>query len=228
MRLVRRFSASPSMVVAVLALLVSLTGTSIAAVSQLAPNSVGTPQLKKGAVTSAKVKNRTLTRADFQSGALLRGPRGPGGPAGPIGPAGPAGAAGAAGTAGPRGPSNAIQAIDIPVTFWTTEFTDMRSIALPAGTWVVTATGVANSLAEPGTTEEIECRLLIGGESVDDIEDVFLDTNGVPGGKVPVTLVGARALATASTAALQCRSTGEGNMAFPSLVAIQVETLTDG
>jgi hypothetical protein len=82
-------------VIASIALLVSLTGTSVAAVSQLVPrNSVGTVQLKKNAVTSAKVKNRSLLRADFRPGQV---------PAGPQGPAGPAGAAGAAGPAGPAG-----------------------------------------------------------------------------------------------------------------------------
>jgi hypothetical protein len=109
MRVARRLKASPALVVASLALLVSLTGTSVAAISQLGPGTVGTPQLKNNAVTSKKVKNKTLTRADFKSGALLRGPRGlrgaagPAGSAGPTGPAGPAGAAGAAGLAGPAG-----------------------------------------------------------------------------------------------------------------------------
>jgi hypothetical protein len=84
------------MVVACLALLVSLTGTSVAAVSQLVPrNSVGTPQLKSNAVNSSKVRNGSLLRADFRRGQI---------PAGPTGPPGPAGAAGAAGPAGPAGP----------------------------------------------------------------------------------------------------------------------------
>jgi hypothetical protein len=56
----------------------------------LAKNSVGTPQLKKNAVTSVKVKNGSLLAADFKLGQL---------PAGPQGPQGPKGDAGAAGTA---------------------------------------------------------------------------------------------------------------------------------
>ena len=99
MRLVRRFKASPAMVVACLALLVALTGTSVAAVTQLVPrNSVGTAQLRSNAVTSAKVRNGSLLRADFRRGQIPAGPRGP------AGPAGTAGAAGAAGPAGPAGP----------------------------------------------------------------------------------------------------------------------------
>ncbi|MEP7223955.1 MAG: hypothetical protein ABI783_03225 [Actinomycetota bacterium] len=91
------------MVVASLALLVALTGTSVAAVSQLVPrNSVGTPQLKKDAVTSAKVKNNSLLSADFKLGQI---------PAGPAGPSGPTGAAGAAGPAGPAGVVTRLTAV---------------------------------------------------------------------------------------------------------------------
>ncbi|HET8967938.1 MAG TPA: hypothetical protein VFN06_00745 [Gaiellaceae bacterium] len=103
--LVRR--PSPAMVVACLALLVALGGTSVAAVTQLGRNTVNTPQLVNGAVTnpkirnnainSSKVANRSLLRSDFAPGQL------PAGPVGPQGPAGPAGAAGAAGAAGPAG-----------------------------------------------------------------------------------------------------------------------------
>jgi hypothetical protein len=100
------------MVVACLALLVALGGTSIAAVNQLLPrNSVGPAQLQFGAVTnpkirnnavnSAKVANRSLLRSDFALGQL---------PAGPVGPQGPPGAPGAA---GPTGPAGVIRAITV-------------------------------------------------------------------------------------------------------------------
>jgi hypothetical protein len=90
---------SPAMVVACLALFVALGGTSVAAVSQLAPrNSVGTAQLRNGAVTgvkirnnavtSAKVANRSLRLVDFALNQIPKGPAGPQGPAGPAGPAG--------------------------------------------------------------------------------------------------------------------------------------------
>jgi hypothetical protein len=101
---------SPAMVVACIALLVALTGTSFAAVGALAPNSVGTLQLKPNAVTNTKIKNnavnsskvanRSLLRSDFAPGQLPAGPTGPQGPAGPAGPAGAAGAAGPAGVIG--------------------------------------------------------------------------------------------------------------------------------
>lgn len=54
------------------------------------PNSIGTAQLKNGAVTGAKIHRGTLTAALFRSGQLHAGPTGPAGPPGPVGPAGPA------------------------------------------------------------------------------------------------------------------------------------------
>jgi hypothetical protein len=81
---------SPPMVVAFVALLVALAGTSYAAI-QLPANSVGTKQLKKNAVTGKKVKNRSLKAVDFATGQLPAGPAGPAGPQGSQGPAGPQG-----------------------------------------------------------------------------------------------------------------------------------------
>jgi hypothetical protein len=102
------------MVVACLALLVALGGTSVAAVNQLGRNTVGPLQIRNGAVTnpklrnnavnSSKVANRSLRRVDFAPGQL---------PAGPIGPQGPAGSAGPAGAAGAAGPAGVIGAITV-------------------------------------------------------------------------------------------------------------------
>jgi hypothetical protein len=88
---------SPALVISCLALTLALGGTGYATVLQVPKNSVGTPQLKNSAVTTIKVKNRSLLRADFASGQLPAGPRGPVGPVGPTGPAGPAGPAGLSG-----------------------------------------------------------------------------------------------------------------------------------
>jgi hypothetical protein len=95
-------------IVASLALFLTLGGVSWA-VTSLPRNSVGTAQLRKGAVTAAKIKVRSLTAADLARGQLQTGPRGAAGPQGPIGsgaagPAGLDGAPGALGLAGPAGP----------------------------------------------------------------------------------------------------------------------------
>ena len=86
---------SPAMVVACVALLVALSGTGMAAATQLARNSVGTPQLKDAAVANAKIKNNAVNSAKVAARSLLRSDFAPGQlPAGPVGPQGPAGPAG--------------------------------------------------------------------------------------------------------------------------------------
>ena len=74
MRRILRHRPSPAMVVACLALTIALGGTSYAAVT-LPRSSVGTAQLKRNAVTSVKVKNRSLLAIDFKRGQLPRGAR---------------------------------------------------------------------------------------------------------------------------------------------------------
>lgn len=75
MKRLLRVRPSPPMIVACAALFVSLGGVSYAAIV-LPANSVGTKQLKKNAVNSAKVKPRSLFASDFKKGQLPRGPRG--------------------------------------------------------------------------------------------------------------------------------------------------------
>src|SRR5687767_8878156 len=104
-RRVSRRRPSPAMVVALIALAVSLGGTGYAA-STLARNSVGANQIKRNAVRSAEIKNRSVRLADLHRGARIAGPQGPAGPQGvpgAPGPAGPAGAQGATGETGPPG-----------------------------------------------------------------------------------------------------------------------------
>jgi hypothetical protein len=111
------------MVVAATALLVALGGTSVAAVNQLAANSVGTSQLKSNAVTTPKIKNSAVNASKLASNAVtsakiagnavtnakiangtiqpadLSAAAKTSGPSGPQGPSGPAGTPAAAGWA---------------------------------------------------------------------------------------------------------------------------------
>lgn len=79
-------------VTATLALFIALGGVSFAAVT-LPANSVGSRQLRDSAVTSAKVKDRSLRVADLSASAAraLKGAKGDPGPQGAVGPQGPAG-----------------------------------------------------------------------------------------------------------------------------------------
>jgi hypothetical protein len=85
---------SPAIWIALVALFVALGGTGYAALN-IAKNSIGTKQLKRGAVknpdlaansvTGTKVKRRSLDRSDFKANSLPRGPQGQVGPPGATG-----------------------------------------------------------------------------------------------------------------------------------------------
>ncbi len=101
-------------VIATLALFFALGGGAWAATS-LPKSSVGTAQLRTGAVTGEKVRTGSLIASDFAEGELPAGPRGPSGPQGlpgtpgapgepgEIGPRGEPGSSGSQGEAGERG-----------------------------------------------------------------------------------------------------------------------------
>jgi hypothetical protein len=96
-------------ITALMALVVALGGTSYAAIS-IPKNSIGSAQIKKGAVansdlhgnavTAAKIKDGSLVRADFAASELPAGPRGLTGAIGPKGEQGIQGIQGLVGTTG--------------------------------------------------------------------------------------------------------------------------------
>src|SRR5262245_19358780 len=69
MERILRHRPSPAMIVACVALLVALGGTSYAAV-QLPRNSVGTKQLRKGAVATAKIRRSAVTTSKIKDGQV--------------------------------------------------------------------------------------------------------------------------------------------------------------
>ena len=77
-------------VMSTLGVFIALGGVSWAAAT-LPRNSVGTTQLKRNAVTGAKIKDGTVGSADLAKGVLVTGPQGPTGLTGPTGATGPAG-----------------------------------------------------------------------------------------------------------------------------------------
>jgi hypothetical protein len=89
-------------VISVLALFLALGGTGYAAL-KLPKNSVGAKQIKRNAINSAKVRNRSLKVVDFGPGQLPVGAAGPTGATGRTGPTGPRGPAGTNGTNGTNG-----------------------------------------------------------------------------------------------------------------------------
>lgn len=156
MKWTSRLRLSPATVIAMIALAVALGGTGYAAV-KLPSNSVGTPQLKNNAVTSVKVKNGSLLKADFKAGQAPAGPAGPSGSAGPAGPAGPAGVAGA------PGPSDAFAGskngpVAVPATLST-----IASLSVPtAGKYVIVAKAYLHN--NVNTAVLVYCQLDAGGD----------------------------------------------------------------
>ncbi|HEY5333843.1 MAG TPA: hypothetical protein VIJ21_09875 [Solirubrobacterales bacterium] len=135
-------------VVACLALFVALGGASYAA-SKLPKNSVGTKQLKKGAVTAAKVKPHSLLAKDFKPGQLPRGANGATGAAGPNGPQGAVGAPGAsAGSSTATLPHARIALLDAnePITSGGRQQVSFDTV-------VEDNAGMADLISRPGTLQ---------------------------------------------------------------------------
>src|SRR4029079_1379213 len=61
---------SPAMVVACVALLVALGGTSVAAVNAIAPNSIGAPQIQANAVSTSELRNGAVTGPKLRANAV--------------------------------------------------------------------------------------------------------------------------------------------------------------
>jgi hypothetical protein len=96
---VLRHRPSPALVVAIVALVVAMSGTGYAALRE-PDHSVGTAQLQRGAVRSAQVRDHSLLARDFRAGQLPRGRTGARGARGPTGSAGRQGPPGQKGDTG--------------------------------------------------------------------------------------------------------------------------------
>jgi hypothetical protein len=171
-------------VVACLALFVALGGASYAA-TQLPKNSVGSVQIKKDAVTGAKVKDGSLGAADFGAGQIPAGPAGSTGPAGPRGVQGPQGEPGLRGeqgeqgVEGTRGPSDAYYAFHNPASVDEKELT----LWVPAGSYVVNGSmGAASD--DAGDFANILCFLSNTNIASGDIGEAELTIGPVSNGSV--------------------------------------------
>jgi hypothetical protein len=89
---------NPTTVIAVIALLFSLTGTAVAGALVTGANvkngSLTGLDVKNESLGSADIKNGTIKPIDIKGGSFPTGPQGPEGPQGPQGPGGPQGPAG--------------------------------------------------------------------------------------------------------------------------------------
>ena len=129
-----RSSLTYANVVASLALFIALGGVGYAAV-KLPKNSVGASQIRKDAVTGAKVRDKSLTPADFKGS--VQGPAGPAGPAGAQGAPGPQGPAGAT---GPAGTARAYGFVKSDGTILAAKSKNLTSSKVGTGVYCVTPT----------------------------------------------------------------------------------------
>jgi hypothetical protein len=143
------------------ALVVSLGGTAVAAHGVLAP---------ANSVNSAAVINHSLQPQDFKKGLLKAGPAGRPGPAGAAGAAGTPGTPGtpgAAGATGPVGPSNAFvhyQTGPVAVAVAPTK-TTVTSLVIPAaGTYMFWAKTYVVSNGSGSGQDGVTCELAAGGD----------------------------------------------------------------
>ncbi|HST25419.1 MAG TPA: hypothetical protein VLJ76_05480 [Gaiellaceae bacterium] len=123
----------------------------LSALTMLIAGSVG------GAAAAPSVHPLTATSTGPRGPQGPRGPRGLKGAKGPAGPAGAAGSAGAVGSpgpAGPVGPSDAFVALNKgPLSFIAGGATTTPvSLSLPAGAYVITATGGIEAAQTTGGT----------------------------------------------------------------------------
>jgi hypothetical protein len=161
---------SPALIIAVLALVVALGGTSYAAL-KLGKNTVGAKQLKKGAVRSKKVADGSLLARDFKAGQL------PAGAPGPQGQPGAKGDPGEQGVAGPAGPTQgeASGYLTPPPTAKTLAFANQLTITTKSAGSVFVTANLSTSLS--GCPGPDDCVAHYG---------LYIDGNAVPGSKTEV------------------------------------------
>lgn len=198
-------------VAATLALFLCLGGAAYAA-TQLPKNSVGTKQLKNGAVTAGKIAKKARNQ--------LRGNQGPQGPQGKTGKTGAKGATGATGTKGATGATGAdgtgpafeAVASEVPVS---AIGNPIVGGSLAAGPYVITA----NVTIESGTAEEVTCLLNGGGEETSALE---------PNKPTTLSLSVARNVSGGhGNAVLSCSaSPTQAFAAVANLVAVQVKSVS--
>lgn len=212
-----------NVMVTLLAFVVLCGGVAVAA-GELGRNTVGTPQLKRDAVTSAKVKDGSLQPQDLAKSFRPATPPGPAGPAGPTGPQGPEGRRGFEGPPGPRGPSNGYQVqLQEAVSELSASLSPVVSLEVPPGSYFAIATVEADT--ENEFTGGINCRLIngVGGPgslAVQRFQTIRAD------GVDNLTLTSEFNVAAGQDLNLQCNRDGDSEkvrVLQANIVAVQLE-----
>jgi Collagen triple helix repeat (20 copies) len=197
-------------VAATLALFLALGGAAYAA-TQLPKNSVGTKQLRNGAVTAAKIAKQT--RRQLQGSRGPAGPQGHQGKIGKTGAKGTTGARGATGATGAKGESGEGPAFEVFGTLKSIEAGGNAVVAenLAAGAYAISA----DVTVESGAATEVTCTLNGGGEAKGFVE---------VGKPASLSLSVTRNLGAAGNATLTCAAPGGATAKYANLIATQVKS----
>ena len=211
----RRFKPSGSMVISLIALVMAMSGTAVAA------SLITSKQIKDGTIQTQDLAKKALAQLKGKSGAPgpagaagAKGDKGDAGDAGPTGPTGPAG------DTGPIGPSDAYASND---PSYPHNNTWMISKNLPAGKYVIQASMGAYNVGP--NIAEVDCAEG-GGTSADSPNGPF----AFLGAGLGATLSGnwATTFASPGTATYLClmtTGTGPVRLGFAKLTAIRVGTI---
>jgi hypothetical protein len=210
-----RRTPSPAMCIAVLALFVALGGTTWAAVT-LPAKSVGTAQLRRDAVTGAKVKDHALTGADIKLSTL-----------GAVRSAVHAATADLATRATSADTATHATSADSAGIAYSTHFetgrvltstpTVVASLNLPAGSYVFFAKGQIDTF---NNSDIVECDLGAGTDT-----DRSFGQGGSSHQSQILTNTVVHAFPTAGTANLTCTGFGAGQLSQVRLSAISVGSI---
>jgi hypothetical protein len=203
---------SAALVVAILALVMAMGGSAVAA----------------SLITSKQIKDGTIQPVDLskQARAVLAAKASDlPGPQGPVGAKGDKGDAGAQGAQGERGPSDAVADFQSGAADWSASAAEVVSVQLPAGDYVVSADTTADNDSKGDA--EVSCDLELGGTVVARAQHLVLAGDGGAGERQTVAVTGAGTLAAAGTAALRCESSVmDGHWDDSSITAIHVAAAT--
>ncbi len=235
------------MVVASISLLVALGGTSVAAVNQLAANSVGTSQLKSNAVTTPKIKNSAVNASKIASNAVVaakiasnavvaakiagnavtnakiaNGTIQPADLSAAAKTSGPPGAAGATGPTGPVGPSNAYaRFVNGPVAV-PEALTTLASLSIPeAGAYALWAKATVGTPSSSFFGAVVTCTLEAGADIDRSAVTVPFDSLA----SLPLQVV--HQFTAAGTANFRCEATNDASAGAIKITAIRVGSLVN-
>lgn len=215
-----RFTPSPALVIACLALVVAGTPPVAAAVSALVPkDSVGTAQLKDGAVTTPKLHGGAVTNRKIAPGTITGGRIADGS----------VGLLDLTASARPR-PPKAFSAVN-DLTYLPDDSTHpvVATLNLPAGTWVINAKTVATFVGDTTGVaggDSVGCHLF-AGEQLLDFSSVYLFVNSTANynSQENLPLAAMVTLGGPTEVTMRCFDQNDGRTAYiqsTKLVAVQV------